>query len=470
MENEIDTSMPITLYGNLEKFNETISKGRARVFYKGLNRNRTFINDDFAEKLIASAPYAPVKGIYDAEEQDYTDHGTSRNLGKIYGVIPENPNFAWEKHTDEDGVEREYACFDVLLYTALYGEAASIVGKGESMELYKDTLQGDWKIINGQKCFEFTDGCFLGLQALGDNTEPCFEGASFYDLQQDYQNIVNTVKSVYDINPIQEEDNGGTAMPTTLFKLSDEQKKNALWDLLNSETDEEGYRIFGFAIMSVYSDYAIAYDYSKGSYMRVYYKKDDASDSVEIVSKEPCYIIDVNETEMTSLKSMRDHNNGTYENLEQTYSVIENLQNENSELGTKNTELTNSNATLISEKDNLSEALTAAKADYDLTVEKLAEVTTQRDELAIYKKENEDAKKMAVINSYNGLVPEDVIQNYINNIDNYSCIDLDKELTYAQKLASPTSFSQDKQQIMLPKESAPMGGIELILSRYENKK
>jgi hypothetical protein len=44
--------------------------------------------------------------------------------------VPECNNFAWEQHLDEDGIERTYACTDVLLFTALYPEASDIVGKG----------------------------------------------------------------------------------------------------------------------------------------------------------------------------------------------------------------------------------------------------------------------------------------------------------------------------------------------------
>ena len=180
MENTRITNFPVTVYEKKEKFSDTISRGRCRIFYKGRNRNNTFITDEFAEKLIKSAPYTPVKGIYDGVGADYTDHGLKRSEGRIYGVVPADPNFAWEKHLDDDGIEREYACVDVLYYTALYEEAGKITGKGESMELYRQTLKGDWKIIDGKKTYVFTDGCFLGLQTLGDDIEPCFEGASFY--------------------------------------------------------------------------------------------------------------------------------------------------------------------------------------------------------------------------------------------------------------------------------------------------
>ena len=117
-------SFDVTVYGNMTKYNETLSKARVRIFYKGPNRNNTYITDDFAETLLKSLPYTPVKGIYDTTEDDYTDHGAGRSLGRIYGIVPENPNVSWEKHVDKDGVEREYACADVLLFTALYAEAS----------------------------------------------------------------------------------------------------------------------------------------------------------------------------------------------------------------------------------------------------------------------------------------------------------------------------------------------------------
>lgn len=76
-----------------------------------------------------------------------------------------DPNFAWEKHIDEDGVEREYACADVILYTALYPEANLIPGKSQSMEIFRKGLTGEWKIWNedGQPYYHFYTGSLLGL-------------------------------------------------------------------------------------------------------------------------------------------------------------------------------------------------------------------------------------------------------------------------------------------------------------------
>ena len=73
MDNKPDiSSFSVTIYGNLEKYNETISKARCRIFYKYGNRNGTYITDDFAEQLLSSISYAPVKGIYDNYDEDYT--------------------------------------------------------------------------------------------------------------------------------------------------------------------------------------------------------------------------------------------------------------------------------------------------------------------------------------------------------------------------------------------------------------
>ena len=186
----IDMNFPITVYGNLEKFTDVMSLGRCRIFYKYGNRNGTYITDEFAEQLIKTLPYTPVKGIFDEEEGDYTDHGEKRSDGRIYGIVPAEPNVSWEEHEDEDGVVRTYACVDVLIYTGIYKEANEIIGKGQSMEIYTPSIKGDWKIINGKKYFVFSEGVFLGLQALGDSVEPCFEGAAFFSLYEDLKKMV----------------------------------------------------------------------------------------------------------------------------------------------------------------------------------------------------------------------------------------------------------------------------------------
>ena len=62
------------------------------------------------------------------------------------------------------------------------------------MELYAPSITGDWKVIDGQKCFVFKTGCFLGLQVLGNDIEPCFEGAAFFSLYNSLTNAINKIE------------------------------------------------------------------------------------------------------------------------------------------------------------------------------------------------------------------------------------------------------------------------------------
>ena len=48
--NKSQIEFPVSIYGNVEKYNDIFSKARCRVFYKGANRNGTFITDAFADE------------------------------------------------------------------------------------------------------------------------------------------------------------------------------------------------------------------------------------------------------------------------------------------------------------------------------------------------------------------------------------------------------------------------------------
>ena len=527
MTNTVVTNFPITVYGLKEKFSDTISRGRCRVFYKGRNRNGTYITPEFAEKLIASAPYTPVKGIYDVDCEDYTDHGMKRSEGRIYGVVPANPNFAWEKHMDAEGIEREYACFDVLYYTALYKEAGEITGKGESMELYRQTLKGEWKIIEGKKTYVFTDGCFLGLQALGDDVEPCFEGASFYsaegDKPEDTESSILALLEKYEKKPnlFQYHEQGeNDTMPSITFKVSDGQKYEFLFNLLNPNFNEAGNWTIEYTICEVYDEYAIIRNCAEGIFERAYYTKDDENDSLEITNRERCYIIDVNETEKNALVNIKGEStyaeveasiNGKDETIVSLNSTIgelnnkveelnttveglnanvgelntqitsltetnENLTAENTEYSTKIGELEENISTLSTERDaaraNLEGALANLEAnnfEYTKLNDLYQAVVAERDELSNYKKTVETEAKKAVVETYTQHLSDEVIEEFMKNLDNYTIEELDMKLTYEQKKANPTLFSKQAAPAgaYLPKDDEGGRGINDILARFE---
>lgn len=501
------TNFPITVYGNMQQYNDTISRGRCRVFYKGRNRNGTYITPEFAEKLIASAPYTPVKGIYEFEDGDYTDHGKKRSEGRIYGVVPADHNFAWEQHEDDDGVMREYACFDVLYYSALYKEAREIHGKSESMELFRDTLKGEWQYIDGKKTYVFTDGCFLGLQALGDNVEPCFEGASFYQLAGEGKNLCEKEADIIALLEQYEkkidlfncDEQGGNTMPNVIFKISDGQKYEMLFSLLNPNYSCESGWEMDYLLCEVYEEYAIAKNLAEGIFERIYYTKDDSNDSLEITNKERCYIVDINEAEKQALETIKGEN--TYsqvveniaskdkniETLNETVNELntkieeftantENLTSSISELNTQIDEYKENISTLIQEKETEIanyEALKAEKEAFEQSYSQLQidfdAISAEKAELASFKKDVEDEAKRSIVAEYVEFLDEKVIESYLNTLDNYSIDQLDMSLTYEQKKANPGLFLKQASATpsYLPKDEDPGRGINDILSKYE---
>ena len=499
MLENIITDFPVTLYGNVEKYSETISKGRCRIFYKGGNRNGTYITDEFAEKLLETIPYAPVKGIYDGDEEDFTDHGTKRSEGRIYGIVPANPNVTWEEHEDDDGEIRTYACVDVLIYTGIYKEASEIVGKGQSMELYAPSLKGDWKIINGRKYYVFSEGCFLGLQALGDSVEPCFEGAAFFSLYEDLKKMVAQIEE-YNLKLR----NGGKRMHN--YKLSDNAKFSAIWSLLNVNFCEEGNWTVEYDIVEIYDEYAVVKNYNEGIFERIYYTKDDATDSVELGERTRCFFVDVSEAEKKALDALHEMNNNSYELVDENYSAaladVEakagELNTANEALEAKTGELNAANEALeakTAEFDALTETYNTEKSENETKIgelnESIATLTTERDDalsslvesqtavvnlneeiasLNSFKAEIEKKEKEAIVAKYSKLLSEEILSAYSAKLDEYTDIKaLDKDLAYELVSTNKTVFtaSGNPQPAYVPKDTSAGNGLEGILDKYK---
>ena len=442
---------PVSVYGKLEKYNDVLSKGRCRIFYKYGNRNGTYITDEFSEKLLSTIAYAPVKGIY--EYDDFTDHGARRSEGRIYGIVPENPHLQWEEHEDEDGVVRTYACVDVLIFTALYKEASDIIGKAQSMELYEPSLQYHREIIHGQQYIVFDEGCFLGLQVLGKDVEPCFEGAAFFQLQE---NIEEVVKKIQEIEMTYSK-GGQKEMPQMNFKLSDSQKFDALWSLLNPNYTEEGNWTIDYAICDVYDEYALAYIYENAQYERIYYTKNDETDSVALGEKVRVYVVDVTEKEKTTLDTLRDLNGGTYELVNENLEHAQENAKKISGFELKVTELENNIATLNTEKS-------AIQSSYELEHQKVESLTAENEGLKQYKLSIEAEQKNAVFTEYKDKLSEEILDTYREKAAEYSVADLDKELAYELKKTN-FSFYEKKDNGYLRKD-VQKNGIDEILARY----
>lgn len=446
---------PISIYGQIEPFNDVLSKARCRIFYKGANRNGTFITDEFANELISTLHYVPVKGIYLGD--DFGDHGYSREEGQIYGIVPESNNFAWEQHLDEDGIERTYACTDVLLFTALYPEASEIVGKGQSMELYEPSLMYHTAILHGQKQIVFEHGSFLGLQVLGDNVEPCFEGASFFSLQE---SIRDTIQKIKEFTVVGEE----SEMSKINFKLSDDQKFSAIWTLLNPNYNEEGGWTCEYSVCAIYDEYALAVCLESGQYERVYYTKNDEDDSVVLGERIQVYVIDITEKEKDTIETLRQLNGDTYELVNENLIKAEENAQACEEYSSKIDEMTETISTLSTEAESETAKYATLENQYNTLNTQYSALVEENTSLKEYRESVETQRKEAVMAEYAEKLSDEVINTYKAKLGEYTVEDLDMHLAYELKKSGLTFRAPEADYVL---KDTPKTGVEQILSRYK---
>ena len=190
MNKSIPTSTSVE-FVSLTPLNPLISKCEIKVLYTGLNRNRSFITKDVANKMAQSLPGTPIVGEF--LTQDFENHGEEylvideNGLRFVkstvpYGFIPTDAKIWWQNFLDCDGVEREYLLTEGYLWTGRYPETQRVIskGNGQSMELDRDSLVGEWtKSDNAEfEYFNIDEAFFSALCILGEDVEPCFEGAN----------------------------------------------------------------------------------------------------------------------------------------------------------------------------------------------------------------------------------------------------------------------------------------------------
>ena len=131
------------------------------------------------------------------------------------------------------------------------------------------------------------------------------------------------------------------------FKLSDNAKFNAIWSLLNVNYNEANDWIVEYGIVDIYDEYAVVRNYFEGTFERVYYTKNDETDSVELGERVRCYFLDVTEAEKKALETLRGLNNNTYELVDETYS------NALAEVEAKTGELNTANEALVAKDEEI---------------------------------------------------------------------------------------------------------------------
>lgn len=176
--------------------NPLVSNCQIKVLYVGENRNRSYISKEVAEDMAKSLRGTPIVGYYIEDKQDFGDHGEQlvidgegfhfNTLTKPYGFVAPDAKVWFQDFEDMDdrGIKtvRTYLVADGYLWTGQFEECRSLLtnAKNQSMELDSETLNGEWSnaVNNNYELFIINDAIFSKLCILGDDVEPCFEGAS----------------------------------------------------------------------------------------------------------------------------------------------------------------------------------------------------------------------------------------------------------------------------------------------------
>ena len=290
------------------------------------------------------------------------------------------------------------------------------------------------------------------------------------------------------------------------YKISDNAKFNTIWSLLNVNFNEENNWMVEYDICEIYDEYAVVKNYSEGIFERVYYTKDDTTDSVELGERVRCYFLDVTEAEKNALEALHGLNNSTYEKVDENYSAaLAEVEAKTGELNTANEaleaktgELNTANEALeakIVEFDALTETYNTEKSENETKIgelnESIATLTTERDNalsslvesqttvvnlneeiasLNSFKAEIEKKEKEAVVAKYSKLLAEEILSAYSAKLDEYTDIKaLDKDLAYELVSTNKTVFtaSGNPQPAYVPKDTGAGNGLEGILDKYK---
>ena len=177
--------------------NPLMSSCEIKVLYLGANRNGSYISKEVAAEMAKSLRGAPIVGYYKKDKQDFADHGERMIwddegihfdcMTQPYGFVSPDAKVWFKDFEDYDqfgnSIVRTYLMTTGYLWTGQFQEANQVFngqGKPQSMELDEKSLEGHraTNIKEDMEFFIINDAIFSKLCILGDDVEPCFQGAA----------------------------------------------------------------------------------------------------------------------------------------------------------------------------------------------------------------------------------------------------------------------------------------------------
>ena len=462
---------------NLTPLNPMVSKCQIKVCYVSdePNRNRSIITKETAKQIANSLPGSPIVGFYNEYAKDFEEHNKQidiknhqvimREVTKPYGFVDFNAKCWFQKFLDDGKHEREYLMTEGWLWTGQYPEAQRVLDKGnnQSMNLDNEYLKAEWSKDNRgiPKIFIVNEAVITNLCILGEDQEPCFEGATITSGEFTYDEQPAVVQFSFDESSFKREmysmmkqlkeilNKGGSRMFTTYAVTVGD----SLWtDLYNYvETAVPGQKIFG-----VYTEgdqkFAVLHNVEDNKFYRLNFSlsennefspAEEVSELTEFSEEAQFKVEDVEafETEYKKKKEEEDKegegDNPNPDNKSEEKKDSGEEEKEGSEEDSDDDEDEDDKKKKkkgqfsLDDCEEYQELLTkfnALEADYNQLKADYDTLTSEMEPLKQFKLETERKDKEAMINSFYMLSDDDKA-DVVKNIDTYSLDDIEAKLS-----------------------------------------
>ena len=476
-------NMPIEVL-QIEAINPLISKCQIKVCYVGdePNRNRSVITKEVAKDLAATLPGCPIVGFYNEDKGDFEEHNRVIDIsnGKFeikdttrpYGFVPTDAK-VWFQWFEDDGVPHEYLMTEGYIWTGQYPETQRIIEKGnnQSMELDTNTLDAFWtKDSNGKPQFFIINEAIMSkLCILGEDCEPCFEGASITNVQFSFedgfkQQLFSMLEKMQEILT---KDEGGTPV----FNTYAVEIGGGLWDAIyeymwGHYLDEDCGLIY--SIDGIFEDgdqkFAILRNRKDLTYYRLNFSLTEENgfqpaEELEKVAPDykpaetPQFALEEVEAYETEFKKSKEEKKEEEDNKEDPESEEEDPEDEdekkkkdkyNLEEVVEYQELLEKYSALESKIEELNVELENLKTANNSLIEEKENLTEQLNTLNEFKLKIDREKKQELIDSFY-MLSDDLKKDCVDNIDTYSLDDIEAKLSVIC-VRNKVSFDLDKQE------------------------
>lgn len=436
-----------------------VTKGVAKVFYVGDNRNGTSISKETAMEMGRKLPGSPVVGYYREDLQDFEEHSRKieittdkfeiLDLTKPYGFVPTDSKIWFQTFTD-DGVDHEYLCCEVYIWTTAYPESQRVFDKGnnQSMELNNDSIGGAWtKRANSQhEIFIINEALIEKLCILGEDFEPCFEGASVQaqfalqfnkeieQLKTSLFSLMNEVKDALN-------DEGGAKMEFTTYAVElGDTLWCAIYDYLENTYPRENEAGSIYGLRGIYEEgaqkFAILQNREDNNLFRMDFSWEEdsltASEELqEVVTdyvSEETYAFSMEDNDNYKKNDEKEEDNSDKEDNPDSDNDTEENEEEDDPEDEDDDAKKSYSLDEIPEYVELNEKYSAVVEERDRLNQQISDLTAQLESLKEFKLKAERVEKEAKIAEFFMLSDDDKAE-VINNIDNYSVEEIEAKLS-----------------------------------------